>query len=69
MIMQDWVRSLGIPTLVVATKLDKIPRGKRLQHLKIINTGLRLTNPAISFSAVTGEGLNELTEALSCWLE
>jgi GTP-binding protein len=66
-IMQDWVRSLGIPTLVVATKLDKIPRGKRLQHLKIINTGLRLTNPAISFSAVTGEGLNELTEALSCW--
>lgn len=68
-IMQDWVRSLGIPTLVVATKLDKIPRGKRKEHQKIINIGLKLTNPAIPFSSVTGEGLTELTEALGAWLD
>ena len=68
-IMQDWVRSLGIPTLVVATKLDKIPRGKRLQHLKNINAGLRLTSPAIPFSAVTGDGLTDLTNALASWLD
>jgi len=67
--MQDWVRSLGIPTQVVATKLDKIPRGKRLQHLKILNAGLRLTTPAIPFSSVTGEGLPELIDALTLWLE
>lgn len=69
LVMQEWVRSHGIPTQVVATKLDKISRGKRLQHLKIINAGLGLANPAIPFSAVTGEGLTELTDALSLWLQ
>jgi len=68
LVMQEWVRSLGIPVLVVATKLDKISRGKRLQHLKVINAGLGLTNPAIPFSAVTGEGLADVLDALSLWL-
>lgn len=67
-IMQEWVGSLGISSLVVATKLDKISRGKRMQHLNIINAGLKLTTPAIPFSSVTGEGLTELIDALATWL-
>jgi len=68
-VMQQWLRSLGIPCLVVATKLDKIPRGKRLQHLKVINAGLKLASPALAFSSITGEGLTELMDAISAWLD
>lgn len=67
-IMQDWVRSLGIPTLVVATKLDKIPRGKRQRHIKVIEKDLKLVRPVVPFSSVTGEGLSELNDVLAEWL-
>ena len=46
-IMQEWVGSLGISSLVVATKLDKISRGKRMQHLNILTPGLN--DPGDSF--------------------
>jgi GTP-binding protein len=47
----------GIPSLVVATKVDKLKRRERSQKLKKIREGLRLpAEQPIAFSAVSKEG-------------
>jgi GTP-binding protein len=64
--MQDWLRRKGIPVLVVATKADKIPRGKWPQHLKKIALSLSIEDwqLILPFSAETGLGREELHEAV-----
>lgn len=66
-IMYDWLQYFGIPTLVVATKGDKISRGQYQKHLKQIKETMKLPKdqPLIIFSAVTGEGLEEIHK----WME
>lgn len=56
--MYDWFRHYEIPVIIIATKLDKIPKGKRDKHIKAIKTTLNLEKqvPVIPFSAETGEG-------------
>src|SRR5690606_10580821 len=56
--MYDWLRHYDIPVIVIATKLDKIPKGKRDKHIKTIKTTLNLEKhvPVIPFSSETGEG-------------
>lgn len=65
-LMQEWLRGQEIPLLIIATKADKISRGARPKHLTVIRKALDL--PAgqmpISFSAETGEGVNEVLAAL-----
>jgi GTP-binding protein len=65
--MHDWLAHLGIQTCVVATKADKIPRGRRPAHAKIIREKLQLTkdHPFIIFSAEEGLGKDELW----AWIE
>jgi GTP-binding protein len=67
-LMQEWLRFHGTRCRVVATKADKIPRGKRLQSLRLIQSELRLENEVIPFSTVTGEGWEELARLLSLWV-
>lgn len=62
--MAEWLDYYRIPHLVVATKADKISRGKRPQHLARIRRVLRLDYEPICFSAVTGEGLERLYQAI-----
>lgn len=52
----------GVPTLVVATKIDKVKRNQRKQYLERIRRTLQLDEDALvlPFSAVTGEGVREL---------
>ncbi len=69
MVMQEWVKAYGIPCYVVATKADKISRGQRAQHLKIIKTGLGLHNDPIPFSALTGDGLDKVNEVIDKLLQ
>src|SRR5690554_3561539 len=57
--MVKWLLETGIPTLIVATKLDKISRGQRAKQEKMIRETLLLRpeTPFCFFSAKTGEGL------------
>ena len=52
--------------MLVATKADKISRGARAKHISIIKSGLQLgtMETVICFSAKTGDGLNEVQEAI-----
>lgn len=64
--MQQWLRGMGIPTMVVATKADKIARGQWQKHLQVIAKTLELPDVdlILPFSAQTGAGKEELHEAL-----
>ena len=65
--MYDWLVHYGIPTLVVATKADKISRGNWQKHLKEIKVKMKLppNQPLVLFSAETGQGLEEVHR----WIE
>lgn len=67
--MMDFLKYYQIPTIVIATKADKISRGKRAKHLKQIKETLQLDKdvPLIPFSAKTGEGKDEAWQTIS-WL-
>jgi GTP-binding protein len=65
--MYDWLKHYGIPVIVVATKADKIPRGKWPKHMKQVREGLqiRADDPFILFSAETGQGKDELWNTIA----
>ncbi len=60
--MYDWCKQIGLKTVVVATKADKIARGRWQQHAKVIRDTLRLrdTDTLLLFSSETGQGKDEL---------
>jgi GTP-binding protein len=62
--MVKWLLETGIPTLIVATKLDKISRGQRAKQEKMIRETLLLRpeTPFCFFSAKTGEGLKTVED-------
>ena len=66
----DYFESLGIPTTVVATKIDKVPRSKRSRQLKSIREQLELPaeTALIPFSAVKGDGVKELWKEIDTFL-
>ena len=64
--MHRWLISCGLPTMVVATKADKISKGRWQNHVKVIAQGLNLENwqVILPYSAETGEGVEELHKAI-----
>ncbi len=61
LMMFDWLKHLGIPFLLVATKADKISRGQHLKHKKIIREKLMINNEDIQlFSAEDKAGKDEV---------
>ncbi|AXM89595.1 YihA family ribosome biogenesis GTP-binding protein [Anoxybacillus ayderensis] len=68
--MYEFLKHYNIPTLVIATKADKIPRGKWQQHVKVVKETLRLIpdDELIIFSAETGQGKDEAWGALQKWI-
>lgn len=69
-LMYQWLQHYQLPTVVVATKADKISKGRRQQHLKVIRTKLNLTPEVLllPFSSETKEGSDQLWEILDTWL-
>jgi GTP-binding protein len=63
--MLDFLARLGTPTLVVATKVDKLVKSKRAERVADLarEAGVE-PEQLIPFSAVTGEGRDELAEAI-----
>ena len=70
LMMYEFLKHYNIPTLVIATKADKIPRGKWQQHEKVAKETLRLISDdeLIIFSAETGQGKDEAWGALQKWM-
>jgi GTP-binding protein len=58
------------PTLIVATKLDKLKRGQRAPHLRQIRQALDLDEDAlvVPFSAITGEGVRPVWDVIEAHL-
>lgn len=69
--MHAWLRHKGVPTLVVATKADKVPRGQWAKHLSSIAKSLEIPDwhLILPFSAQEGSGVEELHQALEEILE
>lgn len=69
-IMYDFLTHYELPIIVVATKLDKIPKGKRDTHLKRTREtlGMRKDDPLLPFSSDTGEGKEEAWRLLESYL-
>ena len=56
--MYDFLKHYNIPCIVIATKADKIAKGKWDKHKKIVRDGLQMEkeDPLIVFSSETGLG-------------
>jgi len=59
LMMHNWLRSYQIPTMIVATKIDKIPKTKRSKQIKLIHETFKMpqAESLFPFSALTKEGL------------
>jgi GTP-binding protein len=63
--MLDFLASVGTPTIVVATKIDKLRNAERTARIEALarEAGIEM-DQLIPFSAVTGDGRDELAEAI-----
>ncbi|MEN2765707.1 ribosome biogenesis GTP-binding protein YihA/YsxC [Ornithinibacillus xuwenensis] len=68
--MYDFLKHFDLPVVVVATKMDKIPKGKRAKHLKRTIETLQVEQGdlVLPFSAETGEGKDEAWGILNKYL-
>ena len=64
--MYDFLKHYEIPTIVIATKADKIPKGKWQKHLKVVRDTLDLAkgDEIILFSSETGLGKDKAWNAI-----
>jgi len=68
--MLDFLGELGVPTVVVLTKTDKLKPKEKGDRVFQIARDLALdTEQVIPFSAVTGEGRDDLAEAVESLLQ
>ena len=68
--MYGFLKHYEIPCIVVATKADKIPKGKWQKHLKVTKETLELEkgDHLILFSSETGEGKDQAWAALQSYM-
>lgn len=61
-LMYDFLKYYELPCIVIATKADKIPRGKWQKHVKMAKETLNLQqeDKIIVFSSETGEGKDKV---------
>ncbi|MDT2045294.1 YihA family ribosome biogenesis GTP-binding protein [Priestia aryabhattai] len=64
--MYNFLKHYGIPVMVIATKADKIPKGKWQKHLKVVRDTLELDSEdeLILFSSETGQGKDQSWRSL-----
>ncbi|MFS0646396.1 ribosome biogenesis GTP-binding protein YihA/YsxC [Siminovitchia sp. 179-K 8D1 HS] len=65
-LMYDFLKYYKLPCVVIATKADKIPRGKWQKHAKMVKETLNLQqeDKIIVFSSETGEGKDKVWKIL-----
>jgi GTP-binding protein len=69
--MYNFLKQNQISTIVVATKADKIPRGKWQNHLKVVKEAMQIsqTDSVVLFSAETGQGKDEVWNTIQAFLK
>ncbi len=61
LLLHDWITYYEIPSIIIATKIDKLKKNQRKPSLKRIKDTLNLTTePLIAFSSYTREGVDEI---------
>ncbi|MEW9051655.1 MAG: ribosome biogenesis GTP-binding protein YihA/YsxC [Neobacillus sp.] len=68
--MYDFLKHYEIPCIVIATKADKIPKGKWQKYLKVTKETLDLdpNDTIIVFSSETGEGKDKAWSVLQSYM-
>jgi GTP-binding protein len=67
--MLDYLGEIGVPTIIVLTKIDKLTAKERQRQLAHIAGLIGVDDDqVVAFSATTGEGRNELAEAVETLL-
>ena len=65
----DWLRSRGVPFLLVYTKADKLSANQRSKNGAILDAGFGVSNSErLVFSAKTGMGRDSLIQSLDSFL-
>jgi GTP-binding protein len=69
-LMYDFLKHYEIPCIVIATKADKIPKGKWQKHLKVTKETLDLdpNDEIVLFSSETGLGKDEAWKILESYM-
>lgn len=69
-LMYDWLKHFQLPTIVVATKADKIKKSAYPRHLKTVRETLNLDpeDTLLLFSAETGFGKDQLWQAIGTYI-
>ncbi|HHU6749507.1 TPA: ribosome biogenesis GTP-binding protein YihA/YsxC [Staphylococcus pseudintermedius] len=70
-LMYDFLKYYDIPTLIIATKEDKIPKGKVQKHIKMIKEKLELEpgDQIISYSSIEKKKQDQIWAAISAFIE
>jgi GTP-binding protein len=66
--MKAWLDHMGVPTLVVANKADKLKRGEMIRALKTAQEALGLPEPPLAVSAKSNLGRDVLWKQIGAWL-
>lgn len=68
--MYDFLKHHDIPCIIIATKADKIPKGKWQKHLKVTKETLDLdpNDQIVLFSSETGLGKDEAWSAMGQYM-
>ncbi|OIJ10595.1 YihA family ribosome biogenesis GTP-binding protein [Anaerobacillus alkalilacustris] len=69
--MYEWLKHYDIPVIIIATKADKIPKGKWQKHEKAIKEKLNKapSDPIVVFSSETGYGKDKAWKTIEEYLE
>lgn len=65
-LMFSWIKQRNLPTVIVATKADKISRNQMFKNLAIVKKALGVTpeDRFVLFSSETGQGREELWDII-----
>jgi GTP-binding protein len=68
--MYDFLKHYEIPCIIIATKADKIPKGKWQKHLKVTKETLQLEKEdhIVVFSSETGEGKDQAWSIIQSYI-
>lgn len=69
--MYDFLKFHELPCIVIATKADKIPKGKWDKHISVMKKNLDLvkSDEIILFSSESGMGKDQVWNALNKWIK
>lgn len=59
-LLLEWLDMIGLPYLIIITKADKLKKSRKAARVSAIRKGYGLTRNPLVFSALTGEGKEDI---------